>query len=274
VTLWPTWSEPIRWRWILHKNSRHPDGLTFFKGINLRRNEITVMAWLLQQMCGVIFAGNVVFVFEQAGISQQAAFDLGLGTSAIQLFSNFINMYLMYYFGRRTLYLAGFVFSAVNLVIVGTTSILGDRGNINARWVQAAFQMAFMVGYTGFLGPTCYAILGEASSTRLRNKTIAFSRMVYAIDGLIFNILNSYMINPSAFNWQGKTAFFWAPFATAGAVWCYYRLPEFKNKTYYEINILFERKVSARKFKTTVVETNEEDALREAQERRAMSNSA
>lgn len=82
------------------------------------------------------------------------------------------------------------------------------------------------------------------------------------------------MINPSAFNWQGKTAFFWVPFATAGAVWCYYRLPEFKHRTYYEINILFERKISARKFKTTVVETNEEDVLRDEQERRAMYDSA
>jgi SP family general alpha glucoside:H+ symporter-like MFS transporter len=118
-----------------------PRWIDIFKGTNLRRTEITVMVWLLQQMCGVIFAGNVVFVFEQAGISQQAAFDLGLGTSAIQLFSNFINMWLMYFFGRRTLYLTGFVFSAVNLAVVGTTSILGDRGNINARWVQAAIQM-------------------------------------------------------------------------------------------------------------------------------------
>ncbi len=115
--------------------------IDIFKGTNLRRTEITVMVWLLQQMCGVIFAGNVVFVFEQAGISQQVAFDLGLGTSAIQLFANFINIGLMFFFGRRTLYLAGFVFSSVDLVIVGITSILGDNGNINARWVQAAFQM-------------------------------------------------------------------------------------------------------------------------------------
>jgi hypothetical protein len=115
--------------------------IDIFKGSNLRRTEITVMVWVMQQMCGVIFAGNVVFVFEQAGISQQAAFDLGLGTSAIQLFSNFINMYLMFWFGRRTLYFSGFVYSAVNLIIVGVTSILGDRGNISARWVQAAFQM-------------------------------------------------------------------------------------------------------------------------------------
>jgi SP family general alpha glucoside:H+ symporter-like MFS transporter len=118
-----------------------PGWMDIFKGSNLRRTEITVMVWLMQQMCGVIFAGNVVYVFEQAGISQQAAFDLGLGTSAIQLFANFLNMWLMYFFGRRTLYLTGFIFSTVDLVVVGVTSILGDRGNVNARWVQAAFQM-------------------------------------------------------------------------------------------------------------------------------------
>jgi SP family general alpha glucoside:H+ symporter-like MFS transporter len=81
------------------------------------------------------------------------------------------------------------------------------------------------------------------------------------------------MINPSAFNWQGKTAFFWVPFAVAGAVWCYYRLPEFKHRSYYEIDILFERKISARKFKKTTVEANEEDTIREMQERAALRDS-
>jgi len=60
-----------------------------------------------------------------------------------------------------------------------------------------------MIGYTGFLGPTCYAIISETSSTRLRNKTLAFARMCYSIQGIVFNILNAYMINPTAFGWQG-----------------------------------------------------------------------
>lgn len=102
---------------------------------------------------------------------------------------------------------------------------------------------------SGFLGPTCYAIIGETSSTRLRNKTLAFARMCYSIQGIVFNILNAYMINPTAFGWQGKseliiypftdsrggtdtrsgkTAFFWAPCAALSAVWCWYRLPELK----------------------------------------------
>ena len=31
-------------------------------------------------------------------------------------------------------------------------------------------------------------------------------------------------------------------------MWCYFRLPDTKNRTYEELDLLFERKVSARKF--------------------------
>ena len=61
-----------------------------------------------------------------------------------------------------------------------------------------------MIGYTGFLGPTCYAIISETPSTRLKNKTLAFARFCYSIQGIVFNILNAYMINPTAFGWQGE----------------------------------------------------------------------
>lgn len=36
-------------------------------------------------------------------------------------------------------------------------------------------------------------------------------------------------------------------------VWAYFRLPECKGRTYRELDILFERRTSARKFKETVV---------------------
>lgn len=57
-------------------------------------------------------------------------------------------------------------------------------------------------------GPVCYSIVGEASSTRLGNKSVSLGRITYAIFTLVMNILNTYMINASAWNWRGKTAFF------------------------------------------------------------------
>ena len=232
-----------------------------FQSSNLRRTEITTFVQTLQNFSGAMLAGQGAYVLQQAGIDQGTAYDLGWGASAVQLGSNFLCFYLLYKFGRRPIYTFGFVYSAVIMLLVGVTAVLVENGHTGARWAQAAMIMAFQVGYTGFLGPTCYAIIGETSSVRLRNKTIAFARMVYAIQGIVFGILNGYMINPTAFDWKGKTGFFWAPCAALAAVWCYYRLPETKDRTYYELDILFEQRISARKFSSTYVDANANVAL-------------
>ena len=50
----------------------------------------------------------------------------------------------------------------------------------------------------------------------------------------------------------------WVPFCTASLIWIFFRLPEFKNRSYYELDVLFQRKVPARKFKGTHVERHAE----------------
>jgi SP family general alpha glucoside:H+ symporter-like MFS transporter len=121
---------PSRWREL-------------FRGTNLRRTEITVLAWLFQDACGNILTNNAIYVFEQAGIDQSTAFKLGLGTSGLQLVANFGNFYLMYLMGRRTLYMMGFAILDVNLMLVGIMAIFGVGGRNEgwAKWAQASFQM-------------------------------------------------------------------------------------------------------------------------------------
>lgn len=57
------------------------------------------------------------------------------------------------------------------------------------------------------------------------------------------------MISPTAWDLKGKTCFLWAGTALASVIWCYFRLPEPKGLTYLELDLLFERKASARKFR-------------------------
>lgn len=134
--------------------------IDLFKRTDLRRTEITVFVWVLQvshlptaplmvtpyaepvqNFSGAMFAGNTTYVFQQAGISQQVAFDLGWGTSAIQLGANFLNMVLLRFLGRRTIYISGFIYCTFNLLIVGVAAVYGNRGNAAAKWVQAGVQM-------------------------------------------------------------------------------------------------------------------------------------
>jgi len=76
--------------------------------------------------------------------------------------------------------------------------------------------------------------VGETSSTRLRAKTIALSRNFYYLWIVLSNIISPYMLNPTQWNLQGKTNFFWAPLATLLAIWAFFRLPEMKVSVRYE----------------------------------------
>lgn len=103
-------------------------------------------------------------------------------------------------------------------------------------------------------------ILGfEVSSTRLRSKTAVLGRNAYHIGSVFNNTLTTYMINSSAWNWRGKTAFLWGGFSFLLWVWVFFRLPEVKDQSFAESDILFESGVRARDFKKTSVEVFAEE---------------
>ena len=58
----------------------------------------------------------------------------------------------------------------------------------------------------------------------------------------------------TAWNWGGKAGLFYAGTNLLCNVWCYFRLPETKDRSFGEIDLLFENKISARKFKSTKVD--------------------
>jgi hypothetical protein len=62
------------------------------------------------------------------------------------------------------------------------------------------------------------------------------------------------MLNTDSWNWGAKAGFFWAGTGMLCAVWTYFRVPEPKGRTYAEMDMLFEARVSARKFRETSVE--------------------
>ena len=121
-------------------------------------------------------------------------------------------------------------------------------------WEQGLL-LVFTLVFDITVGPVCYAIVGECSSTRLRQKTVVLARMLYNVCGIIINVITPIMLNPGAANLGAKTALVWAGITVLCITWCWFRLPETKNRTFAELTILFENKVNARKFKTTKVDS-------------------
>jgi SP family general alpha glucoside:H+ symporter-like MFS transporter len=78
---------------------------------------------------------------------------------------------------------------------------------------------------------------------------MVIARIAYNLVGLASNTITPKMLNPGAWNWKGKTGFFWAGTTLLCLIWCYYRLPEPKGLTYVELDILFAKKAKTRKFR-------------------------
>lgn len=66
------------------------------------------------------------------------------------------------------------------------------------------------------------------------------------------------MLNPDYWNWRNYAGFFWAGICFCCVVYTYFCLPEPAGRTFAQMDVLFERKISARKFAKTEVDVFEE----------------
>jgi SP family general alpha glucoside:H+ symporter-like MFS transporter len=225
--------------------------LDCFKGVDLRRTEITCMVWAIQNLSGSGFMGYSTYFFQQAGLNSKNSFNIAMAQYGIGAIGTI--WFLMARFGRRTLYLAGLTFQFIVLLITGFLG-LASSSNAAVPWVVACMMIAYTFVYDMTVGPVCYALVPEIPSGRLRTRTVVLGRNLYNIINIIMNIIIPYMLNPTAWNWKAKAGFFYAGLCFLCGVWAFFRLPEPKGRTYAELDQLFERGVPARKFKSTSVE--------------------
>lgn len=221
--------------------------LDCFKGTDLRRTEIACAVWVIQVWTGIWFGGNVTYFLEQAGFDPSKAFDFSLGTNALAFCGTIASWYLMPRFGRRTLYLLGLLVMLSILLAVGFMGIPASSDGL--AYASGTLLMLFVFTYDLTVGPVCYCLVAEIPSTRLRVKTVVLARNAYNIASIVANELNPPILNPTAWNLRGKGGFVWAGFCAVSLVWSFFRLPEPKGLAPAEIDVLFEQRVSARRFR-------------------------
>ena len=231
-----------------------------FKGIDRRRTEIVCMAFAAQPFCGSVMGGTPTYFFVQAGLPNSISYKLSVGGLGIASVGTIISWFLLHTFGRRTLYLWGLAGLTGILWIVGIISVTA-KDSVGGNYAQATMMLLWLFVYYLTVGPICYAIISETSSTRLRNKSVCLSRIAYYIAQIVTNVVNPYMLNPTAGDWKGKTGFFWGSFAFLFFIWTFFRLPETKGKTFEELDLLFAENVGSRDFSKKRVDPYKEDAV-------------
>lgn len=135
----------------------------------------------------------------------------------------------------------------VILFVIGFLSI--PTNNTGAIWAIATLMDIWTFLYQMTVGPICFVIISEISATRLRTKTIAIATAVQAIASIVFTVAMPYMLNSDEANWGAKSGFLFGGVSLFCLVWCHFRLPESRGRTFEELDILFQKKIPARKFK-------------------------
>lgn len=229
-----------------------------FRGVDLRRTEITCLTWITQPLCGASLMGFSAYFFKQAGLSNDISFDFSMALYSVAMIGVVIAWFAMSYFGRRTLFLGGLSAMCLILLIIGFVSLAPPKAS-GTNFAIGSLLLLWTLFYDITVGTITYAIVAEIPSCRLRTKTVVLGRCLYNVIGIMNGIITPRMLNPSAWNWQGKVGFFWAGMCFLCLTWAYFRLPEPKGRTYGELDALFERGISARKFKNTKLELFGED---------------
>lgn len=100
------------------------------------------------------------------------------------------------------------------------------------------------------IGPAM-AVAGEVSQVRLRSKSQSIGFMFNYFYSTVWNVVVPYMFNTNEGNLGGKMGFIFLATAIIAWVIIYLEFPETKDRTYAEIDAMFESKTSSRRFSLT-----------------------
>ncbi|TDZ34355.1 General alpha-glucoside permease [Colletotrichum spinosum] len=228
------------------------EGATYrdcFRGTNLRRTGVVCMAWVIQILNGQAICSYAAIFLQSAGMPVVQSFNFNMGIQSTNIVGTAIAISLMGRVGRRVFYLCGSTAIGVAMLVVGVLGFVPSAASsvsIAVAVVMIIINFVFKMS----LGPTCYVIVGETSSSRVRAQTIVLGRAVYVVGQIIIQQLNPRMLGnkSDAWNWGAKSGMFYFGLCTIWAVWIFFFLPETKNRSFAELDYLFQKRVPARQF--------------------------
>jgi hypothetical protein len=225
-----------------------PNYLDCFRGTDLRRLIICMMAYNMQALTGnMLFISYAVYFFESAGLDSTNAFSMNLGLTALGFLGTCAAWPLLSYVGRRPAYLFGTIGLATIMFLIGAIDF-APRATSAPTWTQCSLMLLANLIYDITIGPLCYVMLAEVPTARLRGLTIALATVSVQIVSIIFAVAIPYAMNRDEGDWRGKVGFIFAGTGGLCTVYCFFFMPETRNRTFEELDVLFERKVSSREF--------------------------
>jgi SP family general alpha glucoside:H+ symporter-like MFS transporter len=201
----------------MHTSSSYKD---LFKGVNLRRTEVTVGTYVLQEICAPLFSYIIYFLQQAGGIPTSDAFKFGLGQYGLAIIGVVIAWFLTPKVGRRTLILSGITFVTVTTFVIGFLGI-PKAGNKQKSYGYAIGSILLIQYFVFFFtcGPVIYTVVTEIPSSHLRSKSVSLARACYNVGVIIYGQLMPRTIQVVWWNWGAKSGFFYGGIMAIFIVW-------------------------------------------------------
>jgi SP family general alpha glucoside:H+ symporter-like MFS transporter len=227
-----------------------------FRGANLRRTEIVCLTFLIQILCGQPICSYATVFLKAAGMDQVQAFNYSMGIQSTNIIATGTAILLMGKFGRRQFYLFGTIGIAIWQLMIGIVGFIPNVPAEAAGIVPAVGMILINLTFKLSLGPACYTIVGETPSSRIRSQSVVLARTSYVLGNLINGQIIPRQLSSAVggWNWMAKAGIFWFGMDCIGIAYAYFRIPETKDRSFLELDQLFQHKIPARKFKTTQVD--------------------
>ncbi|KAL3954156.1 hypothetical protein ACCO45_012112 [Purpureocillium lilacinum] len=220
-----------------------------FQSTNLKRTLIVIGIYCVQTLNGNPLRGYSTYFFQQAGLPTTQAFNLGVIGYCVALVGGVVSWMMLPFFGRRTMYFWSLVLMLLIMVLVGGIGVAQSHSaNSSYAWAIGSLIVISSFLYNCSIGPLTNTLCGELPSTLLRSKSIVLARWTYIVTHIVAGVLTPYQLNPTAWNWGAKTGFFWAGGCLISVVFAFFYVPEPRDRTPAELDILFETNVPPRHF--------------------------
>jgi len=234
--------------------ARSSNFVEIFKGTNLRRFLISAAIPLFAQLSGnSMVNGYTSYFFQLAGMSNP--FLGSMIVSIIGLVGILGAFYTSDQFGRRPIALAAACTLSLSLLAIGIMSQLPSTTARSTALIS--FMCLWAFGFNSGVSPVGPAYQGETATPRLRAKTNSLSQATAQSLSLVFN----YSVPLMLAKWNIQAAFLFFGTCTLATIGMFFGLPEYRNRSYQEIDEMFLARVPARKFST--YETTAQVAARE-----------
>ncbi|OAA66499.1 Sugar/inositol transporter [Niveomyces insectorum RCEF 264] len=231
---------------VLINSQKDVSLLDCFRGTNLRRTIVSLVPYNNQIWDGapVIFIYTAYF-FQQAGIAEPFIATVAVNSVLVAFVA--ISFYTTDRIGRRPLLVYCGAFMVPLLFIIG--AILKQPQTTANGSAMIAMACIWVAAYSSSAGPLGFTFLADCSTAVLRAKTANMGALAFALLSLITTYCTPIMLAAPNFG-VADTMFFYGATSAVFVVIMWFVIPETKNRSYVELDEMFELKVPTRQFAT------------------------